>query len=256
MPHSLLVGYTSPTQQARVVTEGWAQRELFCPACLFSSLEPTAVNSQAVDYVCSQCQVPFQLKSSKTRISDKIPDGAYQAMISAIREDRTPDLLLLSYSRLNWQVTDLFVVPRFAFSEQAIIPRKPLAITARRAGWIGCIINLAQVVPEARIPIVRSGEVIPREEVLRCYSKLKPLQQVPSKERGWTLALLNALQLAGWNEFTTRDAYSLETGLQMLFPSNRHVRPKIRQQLQVLRDLGLLVHTGRGRWSADKFEIQ
>ena len=33
-----------------------------------------------------------------------------------------------------------------------------------------------------------------------------------------------------------------------LHPDNRHVRDKIRQQLQVLRDLGLVEFLGRGRY--------
>ena len=33
-----------------------------------------------------------------------------------------------------------------------------------------------------------------------------------------------------------------------LHPQNRFVRPKIRQQLQILRDLGLLEFLGRGRY--------
>ncbi|MGD0253732.1 MAG: hypothetical protein ABSC01_13675 [Verrucomicrobiota bacterium] len=36
--------------------------------------------------------------------------------------------------------------------------------------------------------------------------------------------------------------------LERLHPDNRHVRDKIRQQLQVLRDLGLLLHIERGVW--------
>ena len=41
---------------------------------------------------------------------------------------------------------------------------------------------------------------------------------------------------------------SLLTELEKLHPDNRHVRDKIRQQLQVLRDMGLLQHIGRGVW--------
>ena len=49
-------------------------------------------------------------------------------------------------------------------------------------------------------------------------------------------------------EFTTADAYAFTRELEQLHPDNRHVRDKIRQQLQVLRDLGLLQHTGSGLW--------
>lgn len=36
--------------------------------------------------------------------------------------------------------------------------------------------------------------------------------------------------------------------LEKLHPDNRHVKDKIRQQLQVLRDAGLLLHIERGLW--------
>jgi type II restriction enzyme len=178
----------------------------------------------------------------------RIPDGAYQAMLSAIREDRTPNLLLLSYKQLTWQVLDVLIIPHFAFSEQAIIPRKALASTARRAGWIGCNIDLSQIAPEARISIIRNGEIVPSTVVSERFSKLKPLSQLKSSERGWTLAVLNAIQSAGWVEFTTCEAYRFEDQLGKIFPSNHHVRQKIRQRLQVLRDMGLLLHVKRGVW--------
>jgi len=50
------------------------------------------------------------------------------------------------------------------------------------------------------------------------------------------------------NEFTSSDVYAFTRELEKLHPDNRHVRDKIRQQLQVLRDAGLLLHIGRGRW--------
>ena len=49
-------------------------------------------------------------------------------------------------------------------------------------------------------------------------------------------------------EFTTAEAYGFAPELEKLHPDNRHVKDKIRQQLQVLRDMGLLVHVGRGIW--------
>ena len=50
------------------------------------------------------------------------------------------------------------------------------------------------------------------------------------------------------NTFTTSDAYAFTRELEKLHPDNRHVRDKIRQQLQVLRDASLLHHLGRGEW--------
>ncbi len=49
-------------------------------------------------------------------------------------------------------------------------------------------------------------------------------------------------------EFTLQDVYAFAAHLQKLHPANRHVLDKIRQQLQVLRDLGLVEFLGRGRY--------
>lgn len=47
----------------------------------------------------------------------------------------------------------------------------------------------------------------------------------------------------------TLDAvYAHEARLAALYPGNRNVRPKIRQQLQVLRDRGWLSFDGGGRY--------
>jgi type II restriction enzyme len=50
------------------------------------------------------------------------------------------------------------------------------------------------------------------------------------------------------DSFTTAEVYAFTRELEKLHPDNRHIRDKIRQQLQVLRDMGFLVHIERGVW--------
>ncbi|WP_370627362.1 hypothetical protein [Brevundimonas sp. PAMC22021] len=64
--------------------------------------------------------------------------------------------------------------------------------------------------------------------------------------RGWLLAVMKAVEAVGRPEFTLADVYAHEAALAALYPGNNHVRPKIRQQLQVLRDRGWLAFNGRG----------
>ncbi|MGD0208011.1 MAG: hypothetical protein ABSC89_10435 [Verrucomicrobiota bacterium] len=52
----------------------------------------------------------------------------------------------------------------------------------------------------------------------------------------------------GKTQFTTADAYIFERELAELHPDNEHVKEKIRQQLQELRDRNLLLHIDRNRW--------
>jgi len=60
--------------------------------------------------------------------------------------------------------------------------------------------------------------------------------------------VLNVVRALNKDEFTLQDVYAFAGHLEKLHPANRHVRDKIRQQLQVLRDLGLVEFLGDGRY--------
>ena len=44
-------------------------------------------------------------------------------VLNAIREDLTPNLLLMRYALATWEVRDLLLIPSFMFSESAVIKR-------------------------------------------------------------------------------------------------------------------------------------
>ena len=48
--------------------------------------------------------------------------------------------------------------------------------------------------------------------------------------------------------FTLSELYKKENEFASVYPRNRHIREKIRQQLQVLRELGILRFKGNGRY--------
>lgn len=48
--------------------------------------------------------------------------------------------------------------------------------------------------------------------------------------------------------FKTQDIYQFEEEFARYYPQNTNIRPKIRQVLQQLRDLGLIRHVARGNW--------
>jgi type II restriction enzyme len=73
-------------------------------------------------------------------------------------------------------------------------------------------------------------------------------QNLPSRSHGWTFDVLIAVRSLNKLEFTNEDAYTLAQHLKKLHPRNKHVNDKIRQQLQVLRDLGFLFHIREGVW--------
>lgn len=391
MTASLAAAYRSGSQRARVVTEAWGAENFYCPNCVSPRLAQLDNNTHASDYQCPRCGFWYQLKGQKTRLGDTITDGAYAAMMRALREDRAPNYFFLHYEILNaplpggaaergeacakslsagsgdpaynatnsayvgrvpsrggtgasWVVRNLLLVPHFAFPPSAIIKRKPLAATARRAGWVGCNFDLRRIPAAARIALVltpngrsrgdrensipalgqpqshpvhpsgttgspspwgdlcREGSgarnvaggagpqgrasgservtvggegglaqtVITPPEVVRAqFQRVKPFAEIGVTERGWTLevwslvqrltAAARAPQVPNLSEpaapsgrppgtFTNADLYAHERELEQLHPDNRHVRDKIRQQLQVLRDRGFLTSPERGVW--------
>ena len=50
------------------------------------------------------------------------------------------------------------------------------------------------------------------------------------------------------SEFSLDDVYAFESVLQAKHPENHNVRAKVRQQLQFLRDRGVVRFLGRGRY--------
>jgi type II restriction enzyme len=241
-----LAGYKSNAQRARIATEDWAQGNLYCPNCDSPHLDRSRANMPAVDFDCPMCHAPFQLKAQSHSFSARIVDAAHSTMVRAIRENKTPNLLALHYEPSAWAVANLILIPSFAFPLSAIEKRKPLSPTARRAGWIGCNILLDAIPLDARIPVIVDGVALPQKKVREQYARIRPLEKLKSEQRGWTLDVLNAVRSLGKTEFALNDVYALENKLGRLHPANRHVRDKIRQQLQVLRDLGLIEFLGGG----------
>jgi len=248
LPTEGLDRYKNASQRARVGTESWGASNFFCPSCQSPRLRPAPQGFAAVDYFCPSCDSPFQLKSQSRPIGAKIVDAAYSEMKRAIVEDRTPNLYVLHYDLADWAVRSVILVPHFAFALSAVEKRPPLAPTARRAGWVGCNILLDKIPEDARIPIVQSGKFRPTSEVRNAYQRLRPLEKLKSETRGWTLDVLNVVRSLKKTEFSLTDVYAHTAALAKLHPNNAHVRDKIRQQLQLLRDLGLLQFLSPGSY--------
>ena len=94
--------------------------------------------------------------------------------------DAYPSLILLHYDPMKCIVTDLDLIHRACITSGCLIPRKALGPTAKRAGWQGCLISLADVPALERINIVRNGVVRPRSEVLSQWKRSERLLETES----------------------------------------------------------------------------
>jgi hypothetical protein len=219
---------------------------MYCPNCGSTNINPFPNNSPLADFFCISCQEEYELKSQRNRFGDKILDGEFRTKCERLASNNNPNLFLLNYDRDQLSVTNFFVVPKHFFVREIIEERKPLASTARRAGWIGSKILLNQVPQSGKIFIVRDGQLESKDSVLEKWSQTLFLRDQNIEARGWLIDVMRCVEAIGKREFHIDDIYAYEDRLSRLYPGNQNVRPKIRQQLQFLRDRKYLDFVSRG----------
>lgn len=248
---SVAEGYTSKAQRSRVITESWAEDNLYCLNCESDRIEAHRPGKQVEDYFCPACDRRVQLKATRGSHGNKVTSSAYEPKMEAIRANEAPDYAFMCFDPEAWQVTDLFVVPGHFFTPRIIEKRKPLGSDAERSGWIGSNILLDKIPDVGRIHMVENRRIIPSEEVREAFARTVFLSAKSVDTRDWTSEVMDCideLQLQPGESFELTDVYQFEDRLSERYPENQHIRAKIRQQLQVLRDEGLITFLGDGEY--------
>lgn len=233
----------------RVLTEAWVDNSVFCPNCGHLDIDKYPNNKPVADFYCRNCKEDYELKSKRNSIGKKIMDGAYSTMIERLQSSNNPNFFLLNYNLQRLEVLNFFVIPKHFFVPEIIEQRKPLSPTAERAGWIGCNILLNSIPQTGRIFFVRNGRIAPKSNVLAEWKKTLFLREENGvSAKGWLLDIMRSIEKLGKPEFTLADIYAFECELGKLHPENMHIKDKIRQQLQVLRDKGYLDFISKGKY--------
>ena len=243
----LIDNYKSQSQKIRVLTEAWVDDTIFCPNCGRMNIDKYPNNQPVADFYCSNCKEDYELKSKQDNASIKIVDGAYRTMIERLQSNNNPNFFLLHYDLKSFEVLNFLVIPKHFFVPAIIEKRKPLAPTARRAGWIGCNILLQSIPQTGKIFFIKDKQIEPKEKVLTEWQKtlfLREEKEISAK--GWLLDIMRCVDNLSKKEFRLNDMYLFENDLNKLYPENKHIKDKIRQQLQILRDKGYLDFAGRG----------
>lgn len=240
--------YDSGSQNARAWTESWLQAWGYCPNCGNAALSQFPNNMPVADFFCGSCQEEFELKSKKGKFGPKLANGSYKTKCERLAASKNPNFFLMNYDLNNLAVVNLFIVPKHFFVRDIIEERKPLAPTARRAGWIGSNILLKRVPDAGKIHIVQNGVIRPKDAVLEAWQNTLFLRTKSQEARGWLLDVMKCVESLGRREFTLDDVYRFDRMLGDLHPGNQNIRPKIRQQLQYLRDRGYIEFLGRGNY--------
>ena len=245
---NLAVQYKSPSQKARVLTESWVASNIYCPACGID-IKKYESNRPVADFYCTRCTEEYELKSKTKSIGSKIVDGAYKTMLERLASNNVPSLFLLSYSLQNYSILNFFIIPKHFFISSIIEQRPPLSSDARRAGWVGCNIRLDGIPNSGRIFYIRNRHIEPKNTVLGAWKKTLFLRdEEEDLSKGWLLDVMRHIDILGKKEFNLNEIYAFEKELFAAHPNNKHVKDKIRQQLQFLRDKGYLDFIGKGRY--------
>lgn len=247
----LAEGYKSNSQKARILTESWVLNNSYCPCCGNLPLSDFENNKPVADFYCKICTEEFELKSKSGKLPYTIIDGAYSTMIERINSVNNPNFFFLTYSK-SWTVNNFLIIPKQFFTEEIIVKRPPLASTARRAGWIGCNIDISKVAETGKVFIVKNSSIIDSKVVNRTFNKTLFLREKSADAKGWILDVMKCIDEINRNEFRLDEVYSFENRLKLKYPNNNFIKDKIRQQLQILRDKGMIEFVARGKYKKIK----
>ena len=230
------------------MTEEWVSRAGFCPSC-GRALSQFGNNKPVTDFYCGNCSEEYELKSKNGEVGKKIVDGAYATMIQRLESDNNPNFFFLTYDKSTLEISNFLTIPKYFFIPSIIEKRKALTSTARRAGWVGCNIDVSNIPEIGKIFFVQNGIVKSKDAVLDRWSKTEFVKSTNNIEaKGWLLDVLVCVERIKKREFSLDDVYGFEAYLQAKHPENHNLKAKIRQQLQFLRDRNVIEFLGRGRY--------
>lgn len=241
--------YTSQPQKIRVLTEAWVDKVVFCPNCGNIPMDKYPNNQPVADFFCSNCKEDFELKSKRDKVGSKIVNGAYRTMIERLQSSSNPNFFFLNYDLKTFEVLNFLVIPKQFFVPDIIEKRKPLSHTAKRSGWTGCNILLNHIPQIGKIFFVRERKIESKRQVLSNWKKTLFLRNETKLDaKGWLLDTMLCVDKIGRKEFSLDEMYTFENELRKKHPNNRHIKDKLRQQLQILRDKGYIDFAGRGNY--------
>jgi hypothetical protein len=177
------------------------------------------------------------MKGQKGKFGAKA--GSSKTQCERLAASDNPDLQLVNYDLTACSRRSVHRA-QHVFVRNIIEERKLLAMTARRAGWIGSKILLDRVPESGKIHIVQGGAVRAKESVLAQWLRRLFVRNESPDTRGWLPDVMNCVESLDKREFTLTK-YTPSSGiLGDLYFGNQNLKPKMRQQLQFLRNRGFI----------------
>jgi len=237
---SLANSYKNNSQKIRAMSEPWTVENIFCPNC-GSKLSELENNKKVSDFLCENCLENYEQKASKHKFKNKVLSSEYYSLINRLKAIDKPNFFFLHYLDGVFSVNDFFVVPKYFFVSEIIEKRKPLSVSAKRAGWTGSNILFSKIPNSGKIYYIEDWKEISKKEILEKWQKTAFLKDIKKDNlKGWILDIMNCIESLNKNEFSLQEIYKFENDLKIIHPENNNIKAKIRQQLQFLRDKNYL----------------
>lgn len=148
---------------------------------------------------------------------------------------------MLNFEPVSFRDINFFVIPKHFLTIEYIDKRKPLSSNAKRFGWIGCNILIGEIPLSGCIYFIKNQEIEKKENIINRWNNTLFLKEKENL-KGWTLEIMKCIDKIETEEFSLKDVCKFEYYLTTKYPNNKHIKDKIRQQLQYLRDKGYLTY--------------
>lgn len=117
-----------------------------CVKCKNTNFEKYKTNEKSKDLFCLDCNQIYQIKAkcaTQKQINNiicknkfKTIGGEYSTTINNINENI--DYIIIIYEKNYYEIKKILYIKNEFINAECIIPRKPLSLNAKRAGWQGC----------------------------------------------------------------------------------------------------------------------
>ncbi len=126
--------------------ENFVSKNVDCPSCKRAerSLRLLPTNFKCADLICDFCGYLAQVKSVTVNDVQILPKTILGAAWGPQRERMQAGIYFPLYIVAKDAVAKVAVyyLPKDLQTEEMFVPRKPLSVNAKRAGWQGFMINL------------------------------------------------------------------------------------------------------------------
>jgi len=134
-------------QKLGVYGENLVIKNLICQKCKKNkTLKKLPTNFKCADIICDFCGFLAQVKTSKVKNTDILPNTILGAGWKVQKERMNEGIYFPLYLILvNQNNYSIFYLSADNQSEEIFIPRKPLSSKARRAGWQGFMYDISKI---------------------------------------------------------------------------------------------------------------